>query len=304
MSEHNTSKTPSIKSSSQDQYGKKPLQSWSGKVVSFDSQKDQIDSGWGWRYKVRILGDNSNVDNVTDGELSYAFALLPTTAGSGGAYKLRSARISQGDMVYGIRGGGGPTLILGVFPRTRKTTLSDTPFGTLSGFYGTLSKNGIISGEFNEQVGPATPGGVSDANRSNRPDPSSNVEKIGIDPNKDEVVSGSEEKTTPKKRIIEPENWTLGMPLNKETFEKLEKAVEKLEIDPILFSGAIRQAVIQGIVDGDTALAKQKMNELKVQMYSLKEVVDEELLGTFTESGTYIPPGFEDATTIDGDSPT
>ena len=68
--------------------------------------------------------------------------------------------------------------------------MSDTPFGTISGFYGTLSKNGIISGEFNEQVGPATPGGVSDANRSNRPDPSSNVEKIGIDPNKDEVVSG------------------------------------------------------------------------------------------------------------------
>ena len=26
--------------------------------------------------------------------------------------------------------------------------------------------------------------------------------------------------------------------------------------------------------------------------------------GTFTEGGTYIPPGFEGATTIDGDSPT
>ena len=42
MSEHNTSKTPSIKSSSQDQYGKKALQSWSGKVVSYEAQKDQI----------------------------------------------------------------------------------------------------------------------------------------------------------------------------------------------------------------------------------------------------------------------
>jgi hypothetical protein len=180
-----------------------------------------------------------------------------------------------------------------VFPRTRKTTLSDTPFGTLSGFYGTLSKNGIISGEFNEQVGPATPGGVSDANRSNRPDPSSNVEKIGIDPNKDEVVSGSQEKTTPKKRIIEPEDWTLGMPLNKETFEKLEKAVEKLEIDPILFSGAIRQAVIQGIVDGDTALAKQKMNELKIQMYSIKDVVIQEFDG-FDPREMLSPPNLED----------
>ena len=53
------------------------------------------------------MGDNSNIDNVTDDQLSYAYSLLPTTAGSGGAYKLRSVRISQGDTVYGVRGGGG-----------------------------------------------------------------------------------------------------------------------------------------------------------------------------------------------------
>ena len=40
------------------------------------------------------MGDNSNIDNVTDDELSYAYVLLPTTAGSGGAFKLRSVRIS------------------------------------------------------------------------------------------------------------------------------------------------------------------------------------------------------------------
>ena len=95
--------TPFIKASSQDQYGKKPLESWTGKVVGFDSQKDQIENGWGWRYKVRIMGDNSDVDNVTDDQLSYAYSLLPTTAGSGGA-ELRSVRISQGDTVFGFRG--------------------------------------------------------------------------------------------------------------------------------------------------------------------------------------------------------
>ena len=83
------------------------------------------------------------------------------------------------------------------------------------------------------------------------------------------------------------------MPLNKETFEKLEKAVEKLEIDPILFSGAIRQAVIQGIVDGDTALAKQKMNELKIQMYSIKDVVIQEFDG-FDPQEMLSPPNLED----------
>ena len=59
------------------------------------------------------------------------------------------------------------------------------------------------------------------------------------------------------KKIIDAQKWVLGMSLNKETFSKLEEAVEKLEIDPVLFSGAIRQAVTQGLLDGDTALAKQ-----------------------------------------------
>ena len=42
MSEHSTS-TPFIKGSTQDQYGQIPLKSWTGKVVSFDSQKDQLE---------------------------------------------------------------------------------------------------------------------------------------------------------------------------------------------------------------------------------------------------------------------
>ena len=295
MSE-NTSKTPFIKSSSQDQYGKKALQSWSGKVVSYEAQKDQIDNGWGWRYKVRILGDHSNVDNVGDDELSYAYALLPTTAGSGGAYKLRSARISQGDMVYGVRGGGGPTLILGVFPRTRQTTISDAPFGTKSGFYGTLVKNGTISGEFNEQIGPTTPGGVSAANKSNRPDPSGNVQKIGIDPKEEGVVSDSLEKTTPKKRVINPEDWVVGMPLNTETFTKLEEAAKKLEIDPFIFEAAIRQAVVQNLIDSDTALDKQKANEITKQEYNLKDVTTNQV-GDFSPEeiiSTTEPPNSED----------
>ena len=50
--------------------------------------------------------------------------------------------------------------------------------------------------------------------------------------------------------------------------------------------------------------ADEEGPELISAELQIKEVVDEELLGTFTESGTYIPPGFEDATTIDGDSPT
>ena len=142
MSEHPSS-SPFINSANSQMYGKMPLQSWVGKVVSFDAQKEQIEKGWGWRYKVRILGDNSNNDNVEDGELSYALCLLPTTAGSGAAYKLRSVRISQGDMVYGIFGGDGPRIIIGVFPRTRES-FAIQGAGTVSYTHLTLPTKRIV----------------------------------------------------------------------------------------------------------------------------------------------------------------
>ena len=264
--------TPFIKASSQDQYGKKPLESWTGKVVGFDSQKDQIENGWGWRYKVRIMGDNSDVDNVTDDQLSYAYSLLPTTAGSGGAYKLRSVRISQGDTVFGFRGGGGPTMIIGVLPRTRSTTLSDAPFGTKSGFYGDLEDNGIISGEFNEQVGPATPGGVPLINKSNRKNPKDKVSEIGYDPNDDEIITDTQEKTNAKKNktVMNVQNWAPGLPLTFELLTKLENAAANNEIDSEFYALALPQAVKQGLIDGDTAKVKEVTNRLKKDLLNLK----------------------------------
>ena len=264
--------TPFIKASIQDQYGKKPLENWFGKVVGFDSQKDQIENGWGWRYKVRIMGDNSDVDNVTDDQLSYAYSSLPTTAGSGGAYKLRSVRISQGDTVHGIRGPGGPLTITGVFPRTRNTILSDAPFGTKSGFYGDLEDNGIISGEFNEQVGPATPGGVPLINKSNRNNPKEKVSEIGYDPNDAEIITDTQEKTNAKKNktVMNVQNWVPGMPLTSELLTKLENAAGNNEIDPEFYALALPQAVKQGLIDGDTAKVKEVTNRLKKDLLNLK----------------------------------
>ena len=264
--------TPFIKASIQDQYGKKPLENWFGKVVGFDSQKDQIENGWGWRYKVRIMGDNSDVDNVTDDQLSYAYSSLPTTAGSGGAYKLRSVRISQGDTVHGIRGPGGPLTITGVFPRTRNTILSDAPFGTKSGFYGDLEDNGIISGEFNEQVGPATPGGVPLINKSNRENPKDKVSEIGYDPNDDEIITDTQEKTNAKKNktVMNVQNWVPGMPLTSELLTKLENAAANNEIDSEFYALALPQAVKQGLIDGDTAKVKEVTNRLKKDLLNLK----------------------------------
>ena len=200
--------TPFTKTNSKSIYGKTPLESWVGTVVAFSSQKDQIEGGWGWRYKVRIMGDNTNTDQITDQQLSYAYVLLPTTAGSGGAHKMRSVRISQGDFVYGVRGGGAgaPTMILGVFPRTASQSSGDGNFKNLSGFGYTLNNNGILKGgaggEFNEQKGPDTPGvsalDPKKQNLSNSPDPSPLVSTLGVDPKSKKIVDDVETKIKPK----------------------------------------------------------------------------------------------------------
>ena len=279
MSEHPSS-TPFIDSGSKDKYGKKPLQSWVGKVASYDSQTAQIDQGWGWRYKVRILGDHSDGGSksltvVPDEKLSYAYVLLPTTAGSGGAFKLRSVRISQGDMVYGVHGGDGPRMILGVFPRTRQSTASSGIFGTLSGFTGSLKNTGILDGEFNEQIGPTTPGasGLSpkEWTKATAKNPSEKVKEIVPQVKKkengefEEVSEELTEKNDVKKnagKVVDPLKWEPGTPLNTATMESLKEAFENGSISPQKWEAALKQASEQGLDGYEEYVIKDEIKEV------------------------------------------
>ena len=228
-------------------YGKHGVEFWIGKIVGYADQKEQIEKGFGWRYKVRILGDNSDTDQVEDQYLSYATVLLPTTAGTGAAYKLRSVRLSQGDMVFGVRGGGtaAPKFIIGSFPRTRGTENSSGKFGTLSGFYGSLKKNKTLDGEHNEQIGPATPGVTpldpKIYNKSNRDDPSGNLEQLGYDQNQDGEIDDVEAKLTPP-RVAGDRKWDEGEPINSAQLEYILSNQTRVEItrpEPIKVNGEV-----------------------------------------------------------------
>ena len=211
-----------IDSNKKTKYGRHDVEFWIGTVVAYASQEEQINEGFGWMYKVRIDGDHSkNEDQVKDEQLSYAYCILPTTAGSGAAFKLRSVRISQGDTVFGVRGGGvgAPAFIIGVFPRTRLTKNSSGNFGLLSGFYGSLVKNKTLSGEFNDQIGPATPGVTplppKTYNKSNKDDSSEKLSQFGYDRNQDGVIDDAEKKLKPPitavdKRYDKGESITTG----------------------------------------------------------------------------------------------
>ena len=273
--------TPFTKPNSESQYGKTPLESWVGTVVSYDKQKEQIEAGWGWRYKVRIMGDNSNSDQITDEQLSYAYVLLPTTAGSGGAFKMRSVRISQGDFVYGVRGGGAgaPTMILGVFPRTKNQKEGKGPnFINLSGFYGSLNSDSeILDGEFNEQTGPATPftdpQGPKNYSKAEQREPSDKSEQLGVTPVGDENVN-VEEKLTPKKNIQSSQEYNEKVQKgeiavkNEETLDNITEGALNGDIDPtvaiVATDSAVKENIIEESVGNDIKKnLEEKKNEFK-----------------------------------------
>jgi len=128
---------------------------------------------------------------------------------------------------------GGKPFILAVFPRTRNTKITDGKFGTLSGFYGSLNKNDTLSGEFNDQIGPATPG-VTPLdpklyNKSNSDNPSGNIEQLGYDVNQDGEIDDVEAKLTPP-RVAGDKNWDEGEPINSAQLEFILSNQVQVEI--------------------------------------------------------------------------
>ena len=132
---------------------------WMGVIVSFDSQKEQVSGlGWGWRYKVRKLGEDSNDNQIEDSNLIYALCLLGPSDGTGGGGRFRSVRYTQGDIVLGFHLQTTP-VILGAIPRTSgvKYTGRTDKFGPKSGHTKALKPGLLKAQQANENDGPNTP---------------------------------------------------------------------------------------------------------------------------------------------------
>lgn len=165
---------------------------WIGKVVSIDAQKEQTSGvkAWGIRYKVRLMGDYSARDDVEDKDVIYATCALGVTDGSGGAGKLKTSKISQGDTVTGIflsADEQGP-IIQNVLPRSAVEVRGDGKFDAKSGFTDQTKEGLLGKQEFNEQDNVATPGlkdckGSQKGRGTGRATPKKGLQKMGIDPN-------------------------------------------------------------------------------------------------------------------------
>ena len=66
---------------------------WVGQIAPIDAWKEQVEGGgWSYRYKVRILGYHPySTAELSNEDLPWAQALLPTTAGDRKSTRLNSS---------------------------------------------------------------------------------------------------------------------------------------------------------------------------------------------------------------------
>jgi hypothetical protein len=96
---------------------------WIGQIPPLEAQSNQLNgSGWGNRYKVRIMGYHPfNETELSNTDLPWAQCLIPTTSGSGGANVGTDTKLQPGDIVFGffLDGDNGQIpVIMGCFGRT------------------------------------------------------------------------------------------------------------------------------------------------------------------------------------------
>ena len=195
-------------------------------------------------------------------------------------------------MVYGIYGGDGPRIIIGVFPRTALTDTTSGNFGTLSGFYGGLKKNGTLSDEYNGQDGPATPftdpQGPKNYTKAEKKQPSDKSEELGVSkaPSRNDFPRNRngnasylrakrlyeessedvdvEKNLTPPVKVQTSEDYNESVQKgeivvkNEETLENVTEGGLNGEIDPSVAIVANETAVKENIIEEDSIIIDSK----------------------------------------------
>ncbi len=159
---------------------------WIGIVLPYDSQKDQVDgnAGFGYRFKVGIMGNHPNNNTIKDEDIVYSLVRLGVTDGSGAGSRKKTPAISQGDVVMGKFLDGDRKqnpMITGVLGRTQGIQYGSQRFDSKTGFVGSTKAGSLLGRqEFTEQVPVCTPKAKSGTAKPKRKSPLSAMKKAGL----------------------------------------------------------------------------------------------------------------------------
>lgn len=115
---------------------------WQGNINPKLHTRDDV-PGWGYRYKIRIVGRDTRTKDTADDQLEMAEVLLPVTAGGGHGGSVQTPNIRQGSFVTGFYKDGQDAtepVITGILFNNSQTNLfgGDPEFGWIprSGYFG------------------------------------------------------------------------------------------------------------------------------------------------------------------------
>ena len=159
---------------------------WIGMVLPYDSQKEQSDgnAGFGYRFKVAIMGNHPNNQTIKDKDIVYSVVRLGVSDGSGAGGRKKTPSIAQGDVVTGKFLDGDRKqnpMITGVLGRTKGVRYGSGRFESKTGYVGS-TQPGILLGrqEFTEQVPLCTPSARSENSKPKREPPIAAMERAGL----------------------------------------------------------------------------------------------------------------------------
>ena len=148
---------------------------WIGMVLPYKSQKNQIngDAGFGWRYRVAIMGNHPSDNSIKDEDIVFAIVALGVSDGSGAGNRQKPPAISQGDVVMGKFLDGDRRqnpVIMNVLGRTEGIKYGKGRFEAKSGFVGSTHAAGLFDRqESSEAHGPCSPKATTSPKTKNKP---------------------------------------------------------------------------------------------------------------------------------------
>ena len=250
---------------------------WRDNIVPTKSDSPEGSTGWGYRYKVRIIGlHDQDEETLTSEELPWAQVMYPITAGGGQQASYQTPNLRQGNFVFGFFLDGSDMqvpVIMGVLGNNAKTTLRKTDV---------LNYEGASGFQENERPHRSEVNAPDPSLRVNQPQGDQNPEVEFINP---QVTTASQivgqEKICEKIPLKTPENQVQSSIKNMQT--EIEKVTEKISkymnsitsyADAVTFRSQNPQILIK---DASKVMAKYTKPIMDQMMAHSQKKLNEEL---------------------------
>ena len=253
---------------------------WRDNIVSTKSDNPEGGDGWGYRYKVRIIGlHDRDEESIPSDQLPWAQVMYPVTAGGGQASSFQTPNIRQGMFVFGFFLDGADMqvpVIMGVLGNNGKTRLQK----------GTTNFDGI-SGYLNNDLFHDDPVEAPDSDKKVvEPQGDQNAEIEAVDQPHTTTASDvvGQEKICEKIPLKTPENQVQSSIKNMQT--EIEKVTEKISkymnsitsyADAVTFRSQNPQILIK---DASKVMAKYTKPIMDQMMAHTQKKLNEELTKT------------------------